>query len=59
MVGQNRYYCDAVTKYSPNYSTYKAEIFTPAFRGPAVEKRLQRDLGLRVETVITEEAVIR
>ena len=46
-------------KYSPDNCSSQAQIFTPAFRVPAVEECLERDLGLRVQAIVTEEAVVR
>lgn len=42
----------------PNHSTSETQILAPALRVPPVEQSLQGDLGLRVETIVTEETVI-
>jgi len=48
-----------VTTNIPNNGAYKAKIFTPAFRRPAVEEGLEGDLRLGIKAVVAKQAMIR
>ena len=42
----------------PDHNSRKAKVLTPTFGIPAIEECFQRDLGLRIETIIAEKAVV-
>ena len=42
----------------PDNRTGQAQIFAPTLAVPAVEQGLQRNLGLRVETIVTEKTML-